>query len=521
MAGSRRRAILLTVAATIVAAVVIVATRTPVDGREQASVDVILITLDTARADAFGCYGATGGVSPTLDALGDDGVVFERCSTSSAITPVAHASILSGLQPYQHRLRVFSGRSGYRLPTEIPTLATLLHERGYTTAAVHSAFPVSSSFGFGTGFDRFESFAEEPVRELASGADGRSALDVEDYQRRSDESVDVALGLLDEIHGPLLLWVHLFDAHDAKLRPPPEFRRYALTEPSGAAIAHRDALYADELRFQDRQLRRLLAGLHARGRLQRAVIAVVGDHGEGLTGGLERHGWSRHAILYEDQLRVPLVLRGPGVPAGRRVGAQVRTIDVMPTLLELAGFPIPASVEGKSLLALAREDGPSRIAYAEQLNGYELVPPFVLRARPHDDFVYSVSDGRWKLLYRPAHPRRSELFDLASDPGETRDQLAQQPAVLATLLRELAARDPWRDRPFEPLPDDANPQFTSALAALGYAAESDRELGAPEWAWNCIADGTQTPDRGPCPRCGAPRVLVAAGESPLPTPTAR
>jgi hypothetical protein len=132
-----------------------------------------------------------------------------------------------------------------------------------------------------------------------------------------------------------------------------------------------------------------------------------------------------------------------------------------------------------------------------------------------------VNDGRWKLVYRPAHPQRSELFDLANDPRETRDLFTRRPVELEPLMRELAARDPWRDRPFDPPPDDANPQFTRALAALGYADESDCDPSAPEWAWSCLTDGTQTTDRGPCPRCGAPRVLVVAGASPLPTPTAR
>lgn len=484
--------------------------------------DVILITLDTTRADALGCYGAPDDRSPHLDALAREGVLFERCATSSAITPPAHASILTGLQPYQHGLRVFSGHGGYRLPADVPTLATVLRDRGYTTAAVHSAFPVSAAFGFERGFEVFESFGAGFISAMAAADEGLGKWSNEDFQRRSDATIDLALDVLDAAEGPLFLWVHLFDPHDLRVQPPPEFSRAEVADLPENAPGRRDALYSEEVRYQDAQLGRLFAGLRRHGRYENALIAVVADHGEGLSDGVARHGWSKHSILYDEQLHVPLVMRGPGLPAGRRVTSLVRTVDLLPTLLELLETPAPRPLAGESLLPLldgAADEHDPRTVYAEQLAGYELPRPPVLRSRPHDDFVYCVNDGAWKLLYRPAHPHRSELFQVARDPREEQNLFGQREAEGRRLLRDLAARDPWVDRPFEERAGDTDPDIAHALLALGYAeAGSANELVGPRWEWLCLAGCARGTERGPCPNCGAPRVLIVAGASLFPSP---
>lgn len=518
---SSRNATTLAVLAAVGVTLTAVALHSRRSEASEAGLNVVLITLDTTRADALGCYGAAEDATPFMDTIASAGVVFERCSTSSAITPVAHASILTGLEPYEHGLRVFTGRSGYRLPESIPTLATILGDRGYTTVAVHGAFPVSSAFGFENGFDIFESFDDYEagfVQEMESETASERSFKLQRYQRRCDATIGLVLRKLDEVTGPVFLWVHLFDPHDAKLRPPKDFLSPEASEPIEDPERYREALYAEEIRFLDSQLGRLLHGLQDRGRSRDTILAVVADHGEGLAGGLERHGWYRHAILYEDQLRVPLLLAGPGLPSGQRVSAQVRTIDLMPTLLELSGVPVPEKLSGKSLLPLLRSDGPNRLAYAEQLNGYELLPPSVLKDRPHDDFVYSISDGEWKLLYRPAHPQRSELFNLASDPGEVHDLSSSQPRELERLLRELAARKAWLYRQAERQEEDPNVQFTDALLALGYTAVNVERSEVPTWEWSCISCGALNSIPGICLPCAAPRVLIASGESPLVVP---
>lgn len=480
--------------------------------------DVVLITLDTTRADALGCYGAPGAPTPNLDAFAREGVLFERCATSAALTPVAHATILTGLQPYQHGLRVFAGRGGYRIAPDVPTLATVLQGRGYTTAAVHSAFPVSAAFGFERGFEVFESFDAEFLEDLDE--DGVAHWSDEDFQRRSDATVDLALDVLDAAEGPLFLWVHLFDAHDLGVRPPPEFVRPEVLELKKNAPGRRDELYSEEVRYQDSQLGRLFAGLRRHDRYGNAFIAVVADHGEGLSDGKERRGWSKHSLLYDEQLHVPLVVRGPGLPAGRRVSALVRTVDILPTLLELLDFPPPGPLAGESLLTLLDGAPGERRAYAEQLAGYELPRPPVLRTRPLDDFVYCVNDGTWKLLYRPTHPKGSELFHVALDPHEEQNLFFQRPAEARRLLRDLAARDAWADRPFDEHAGDVDPDIARAMMTLGYAqAGSADEHEDPLWEWLCLAGCPRGTERGPCPACGAPRILVAAGASPFPAET--
>ena len=213
---------------------------------ESAQPDILLLTLDTTRADALGCYvdpddpRAEGSASatPHLDALAQRGVLFENCSASSAITPVSHASILTGREPYQHGLRIFAGHAGFRLHSSVPTLATRLRQAGYRTVAVHSAFPVSGAYGLGEGYELLEDFDWGFVEDRAAGRKvGRPG---EDFQRRSDATVDLALERLPE-QGPLFLWVHLFDPHDPQLLPPVGFMDVDLQELPPKGIERRVA----------------------------------------------------------------------------------------------------------------------------------------------------------------------------------------------------------------------------------------------------------------------------------------
>ena len=476
-------------------------------GVPQRAGDVILITLDTTRADALGCYGAPGGVSPHADALAAGGVLFERCISTSGITPVAHASILSGLEPRRHGLRVFRGESGFRIDAEVPTLATVLRSAGYHTVAVHSAFPVSGAFGFERGFDVFLSVDDDFAERMVVAEQQRDALWREGFQRRSDETIDLAVRALYEIDEAVFMWVHLFDVHDDDLLPPADF-----VHPVDAQVPTRDALYARELRYQDQQLGRLMAALRDLGRYEGATIALVADHGEGLSDGVLRHGWSNHALLYEEQLHVPLILRAPGLPAGRRVPSQVRITDLFPTLLQLLEIDPPVATDGETLVPCFDQPSASRVAFAEHLGGYETPAPALLRVRPHDDFVYSISDGTWKLIYRPAHSARSELFLLSQDPGEERNLLHERPQQVERLLAQLAARAPWVDRPFDPAPHDPAPQVTRALLSLGYGSDQSRTVLEPDWDWVCPHDGARSAQAGPCPHCGAARVLLASGQ---------
>jgi arylsulfatase A-like enzyme len=445
--------------------------------------NVIVITLDTVRADRLSSYGYSLPTTPSLDRLAAEGVRFENCAATAALTPVSHASILTGLNPYAHGLRVLHAEKGYRLPDSVPTLASVLREANYATAAILSAFPVSEAFGLDRGFEHFDNgmLARAQTRDAQRagereggrpkrGARGGATADKPRLatQRRSDATTDAAIEWLAGARQPFCLWLHYWDVHDPLLVPPA-----AATESFRAAARARTgaepSLYDVELAFLDRQIGRLLDHLRERGLYDSAWIAVTSDHGEGLG----EHGWHAHRLLYEEQAHVPLIVKWPsggGRDAPRGVVRPlVRTIDVFPTALEAAGVAPPARIEGRSLLALARgESEPPRLAYADQINKWDTLAN-MLHERPNDDLLHSLRDQRWKLIYRPLRPGESELYDLARDPDEAVNLYASEPERARALLADLEARDPWV---LEDLGRGASDdEAADALRELGYLGD--------------------------------------------------
>lgn len=482
-------------------------------GRERANSpsqpNVLLVTLDTTRADALGCYGKTGDPTPGLDAIAREGTRFDLAISTAALTPESHASILTGLDPWHHGVRVLAGGGGMKLSKDHATLATLLHERGYQTAAVLSAFPVSSAYGFDRGFDLFDC----PEGELEAGPAGNPTWDLSRLQRRSDATIDRAIAWAGNAHAPFLLWVHCFDPHDAVITPPAEALPAGVTLPPRDTIDLSPALYGAEVRYMDRQIARLVAALRASGAWENTIVAVVADHGEGLGD----HGWQHHRILYQEEIRVPMIVRAPrssGLRAARSiVKGLVRTTDLLPTLLDYLGVPAPGPLDGKSLRGLMedRADGgqdPARLAFADAINGYDL-NALQIRSRPLDDFLYCAMDARWKLVYRPAHPEASELFDLESDPRETRNRFAEESGRARMLEGELALRQPWVAAPFAALDPLLAASARKALSRLGYAGDEGRASG-PTWSWTCAEHRDwRSLERASCPRCGSPPLLIA------------
>lgn len=502
-------------------------------GREGtgAAPNVILVTLDTTRADFFGCYGysrpGSPPTTPSFDALGRDGVVFERALSSAAVTPVSHASILTGRHPYHHGLRVLSADGGFQLPDDVPTLASELKARGWHTAAVHSAFPVSRHFGFERGFDVFRDLdvgievgSKKGTR--PSGGNGGSggsdaaraaephSWDMAEGQRRSDETTRIVREVLADLPEPFFLWIHYWDPHDIKRLPPDDFLG---SFGVGAEVGKGDTRrYAAEVAWVDRQFGELVGSLRDEGRYERTLFAVTADHGEGLG----EHDWQAHRLLYEEQVHVPLILRLPAGPRGVRVPALVRTIDVAPTILAALGLALPG-MDGLSLLGLARgerEEEP-RVAYADQINGYDKNAAMVEK-RPDADFLYMLSDGEWKLIYHPNHPEASELFHLARDPDESRNLWGEREDVRERLLVDLARRNPWVTRPFQattPLDPATQQRAREQLEALGYAGGGEA-LDAPaeeHWRWTCpVHAAVRQASRGICPEpgCGRPLILT-------------
>lgn len=428
--------------------------------------NVLLVTLDTTRADALGCYAGAPDRTPNLDALAAEGTRFDLAISTAALTPVAHASILTGLDNARHGLRVLCAPSGARLPDDVPTLATILRDEGWSTHAALSAFPVSAAFGFERGFDDFDdqdgAFAPDP--------NGSWSWDQSRLQRRADATTDRALEYLESARGPFCLWVHYWDPHDGSPDPPAEFVAPEFPRDERGGLVRTRRLYAAKVRFMDREIGRLLDALRRDGRYDDTIVVVVADHGEGLGD----HGWSDHRILYQEQIRVPLLVRVPGGARVHAVSSVVRATDVLPTILDHAGVAVPAGLSGRTLRPLmeGRADEP-RVAFADEINGYDLNVS-ALASRPQDDFGYAVVEAPWKFVYRPLHPERNELYDLARDPQEAVNRFGQEPAIEQRLMRRLAEHGGFVTAPF-PASAGQDPESVARtsrhLGTLGYVAD--------------------------------------------------
>ena len=374
--------------------------------------NVILITMDTTRRDRLSCYGFSEETTPNLDQIARDGVLFERAFTPVPVTLPAHATMLTGLYPYQHGVR---HNGTYVLPDSTTTLAEMLEAKGYDTGAVLGAFPVDHRFGLAQGFDQYDDrFSRMGVRE------GDTA------QRPATEVTRRALEWVDQhSERPFFLWTHYFDPH-APYHPPEPF----------AARFPGDA-YAGEVAAMDAGIGTLVDGLAAKGLLERTILVVAGDHGEGLGD----HQEPTHSMfIYGATQSVPFLLRLPDAgpyTAGKwrqqRVTAPVDLIDILPTIWNAVGMPaseLPA-LAGKSLLPLVEGTGTGHDwVYMETL-----VP----------DLDYGMSELRglltwpWKYIRAP----RPELFNLDEDPGELRnlaenegDRLERMESQLRQILQE-------------------------------------------------------------------------------------
>lgn len=411
---------------------------------------ILLVTLDTTRADHLGAYGWRFARTPNLDALAARGVRFERCDASAVLTLPSHASILTGLHPFRHGVR---DNAGFALGGSPPTLAAELGRVGYDTGAVVSAVVVRSGTGLGRGFGVYDD-------DLGAGFEAGTAV----AERPAEATTDAALRVLGTLKAPFLLWVHYFDPHD-EYRPPPRF---------ASAVGGPTRLYDGEIAHVDEQLGRLFATLPAG-----TVVAVVGDHGEMLG----EHGETTHGLLpFAGSRRVPLLIAGPGLPAGRAVPELVRTVDLAPTLWNLAEVAVPAGLDGSSLLPLlaGRERGP-RLSYTEAFHPFFAFGWYPLRAISDGDrlFVQGPEPGLYDLRRDPA-----ERTDLAtSRRGEAGGWGARLEAMLRaageTLLRPVAVGAGPGDEQRE------------QLESLGYLAGAGGEVR---------------------PSLGDPRALVAVAE---------
>jgi arylsulfatase A-like enzyme/Tfp pilus assembly protein PilF len=367
-------------------------------GRAPARPSLLLVTIDTLRADRVGAYGYAGAKTPALDGLARRGTRFEKADAAVPLTGPSHATILTGLYPPVHGVR---DNVTFSLDARQVTLATHLKRRGYRTAAFVAAYPVAADFGFAQGFDVFEeNFHQTPV--LGQGAE-RPANEVADSAERWLQTAG---------RGAFFLWVHFYDPH-APYAPPP---------PYAAEFAGRG--YDGEIAFADAQLGRVLGALRAAGRERDTLVAVLADHGEALGD----HGERTHAVLiYEATLRVPFLLAGPGVPEATLVRERVGAVDLLPTVLGLMGVPAPEGLPGRDLRpAIGGGRTPAQPLYAESLFGRLNCRWASLRAW---------YEGDWKLI-EGVEP---ELYQLAEDPAESRNRAAQDPGRVERMRAQRVA----------------------------------------------------------------------------------
>jgi len=440
------------------------------DAADRPESNVLLVTLGSVRADHLGCYGHGAGASPHLDELALGGVRFDLALSTAALAPQAHASILTGLNPFRHGLRVLQGAFGDRLPADAPTLARLLADHGWRCAAFVSSYAVSRAYGLDAGFEHFD--ARFDPQAAPAALDERRAARRTRTQRRADDTTDAALTWLEQYgeEGPWFSWVHYHDLCDEALVPPREFAAEHGVDYDGGASGpgdERRRLSDLELRYVDRELGRLVDWLRRSGQYERTLIVVVGDHGQEPASERVRGGWAGDGTLAQWSIQVPLVLRLPDDgPHPASVAGLVRTIDVVPTVLEALAQPLPAHLDGRSLLPILRGqmDEP-RVAYAESLGASDARAPRdeAHPALEHDRFA--LLDRRWKLIYQRADGSLGVLYDLRLDPQESEDLYDQFPEQVARLGRFLSQHQPFdlsATSPIGPGPDLA------ALQELGY-----------------------------------------------------
>jgi arylsulfatase A-like enzyme len=433
---------------------------------DSATANVLLLTLDTVRADRLGSYGYPLGTTPNLDRFAETAVQFDLAIAQAAVTPVSHASIFTGLDPYHHGLRVLHGRVANHLVPAHTTLAEIWRDAGGRTAAFVSAFPVTAAFGLDQGFEKFDARFPSPDGGDIVVADGTVNTGIS--QRRADETTRAAVNwLMAEVGNeiPFFAWVHYFDTHDPVLLPPEEYlgRFQPASDQRGDMLR---TIYDAELLFVDAQIGLLFEQLALLGFWENTIVIVVADHGEGLGD----HDWWSHGILYQEQIRVPLLVRLPGMESGRRIASLVRTTDLMPTVLEVAGISrrVWPEMDGASLVdALRGGEAPGNLlAYSDSVSIMNYGRPDASKWDHKWDKLYSLTSSRYKFVYHQPDPANNEFYDLQADPGELQNLASSNPPA----MRELAERLEDLDAFSKIMPGDtpSDPDVRENLRSLGY-----------------------------------------------------
>ncbi len=408
--------------------------------------NLILITLDTTRADALGSYGQTRGTSPHIDQLGEEGVVFERAVTTNPETLPAHASIFTGLWPHRHGVRA---NAGFILSNSQRTLAEILRDSGYRTATEIAAPVLRKETQIAQGFNHYRDALSRNVKLKKLGVEHGAAHSL---TRTGSDITERAVAFMERYRDePFFLWLHYFDAHDPYYAPE-EFRKRFKDSPYHAEVAYLDAQIGalrkalDELELEDE-----------------TIVILTSDHGEGLN----EHNEPTHSFfVYDSTMKVPLILWAPSrAPKGTRVPSLVRTVDILPTVLDLLGIEPVRDVDGRSLIPLFQGAAPPdpRPGYGE---ASRFAATFGLPT------LRSLTLGDWKYI----HKTNPELYFIREDPSELINRAEQEPEQLAFMQAQLKAL--LDENPSEPEKDstqrELDSQVAAELIALGYVAHAPK-----------------------------------------------
>ncbi|MBZ5666086.1 MAG: sulfatase-like hydrolase/transferase [Acidobacteriia bacterium] len=408
------------------------------------ALNVVLITIDTLRADHLGCYGYKQIKTPNIDGLAAEGARFERAFAVVPVTLPSHSSMLTGTYPMLSGMHDFSGN---KLSPLEPTMASVLKQAGYQTGAVIAAAVLDSRFGLNQGFDFYYDHFEFSRLDEAN---------LDQMERPGNAVADVALDwLAKNSQKKFFLWMHLYDPHFPYHPPEPYSKEYA-AQP-----------YDGEIAFADEQVGRLIRFLKEKGIYKNTVIVLCGDHGESLG----EHGEKTHGFfIYNATMHVPLIIRLPEQAAARTVADPVSLVDLMPTVLGAVGAEIPSQVQGRSLLPELRGDSNEKARYVQSDRDRILYGETFL---PRIHFNWSELRGSENTKYHFIDAPKPELYDLAKDPGEVHNLFAEKKAVaeemrakLAGMIRKYSAGKEMAEK------TGLDPALMERLKALGYAGFS-------------------------------------------------
>jgi arylsulfatase A-like enzyme/Flp pilus assembly protein TadD len=429
--------------------------------------NLVMITLDTTRADRLGCYGRERAGTRNLDRLAAEGSLFLECYSSAPVTTPSHSTMFTGLYPLAHGVR---DNGMFVLPDRMTTLAELMRDAGFATGAAVGAFPVTREFGLHQGFDYFN----DHITITDEDFQGQRAVPSRGvfFDERPAPWVNEAIfPWLDEhVDRPFFMWLHYWDAHHPLVPPEPFSEIYSAD------------LYQGEIAFVDQSFGVLVRKLKEAGVYERTVVIVVGDHGEGLG----EHDEETHSLLtYNSTIRVPLIIRIPGSDGGRRIRQRVGTVDILPTVAEIFDLHLPDGVQGRSLAAaLAGPDELERYPtryYAETLS-------------PRLSHGWGEVRTLWEGPYKYIHGPRPELYHIEDDPDELNDLVAELPETSERLEAELVkfierhADDTSADAAATP-----DGETLDRLAALGYISAGAE--GAASIREELRTDGEAPQDR--------------------------